>query len=76
MIYSNISLVCQSNFVAAIVPYLYVFNMHSIKKKHNYACVQVTFNQQTKVAWSEMPAPILVLFCFLEAALKKTKKEP
>ena len=32
MIYNNSSLVCQGNFVAAIVFYLHVFNTHSIKK--------------------------------------------
>ena len=48
-IYKNASLVRQSNFVAAIDSYFYVFNTRSMKKKPSYACVEVIFNWQTKV---------------------------
>ena len=63
MIYKNTSLVPQSNFVAVIDSYFYLFNTYSIKK-HSYACIEVIFNWQIKVTWSDVPALIFGLFCF------------
>ena len=49
----------------------HVQNVFYQKKKHNYAYIEVVFNQQTKVTWSDMPAFNLLLFGRLGLGDKK-----
>ena len=63
----------NDSFLFACVQYVFDQN------KHNYACAEVIFNQETKVVWSDMPTSILRIFCFSEGLdwwiiLKKRKK--
>ena len=83
MIYNNISLVRQSNFVAAIASYLHVFNTHWIKKTAAHA-LKLFLTGKRKLHEVTCQPQSLGSFAFRkdwigrqESAFKKeTRKEP
>ena len=78
---NNTSLVCQSNFVAAIASYLHVFNTHSIKTNTTKYVLKLFLTSKRKLHEVTRQPRSLSSFAFQmaeirreEPAFKKEKK--